>query len=79
MKRQTKTYLKFISKVLAEPTNKSTVFKCKTICRIVSEAGRNVGRESSVITRLNRYSNNTDWQNGVIDTDWQDYIFKKEQ
>jgi hypothetical protein len=27
-------------------------------------------------TRLNGYSNNTDWRNGVIDTDWQDYIFQ---
>jgi hypothetical protein len=30
-----------------------------------------------VITRLNRYSNNTDWRNGTLDTDWQDYIFQK--
>ena len=42
------------------------------------ETGRNMGCESSVITKLNGYSNNTDWQNGLIQIS-KGYIFKKEQ
>ena len=66
-----------LSQGFSEPTNKVQFLNAKQYVELFLEAGRNVGRESSVITRLNRYSNNTDWQNGVIDTDWQDYIFKK--
>ena len=59
-----------LSQGFSEPTNKVQFLNAKQYVELFLEAGRNVGRESSVITRLNRYSNNTDWQNGVIDTDW---------
>ena len=66
-----------LSQGFSAPTNKMKFLNAKQYVELFLEAGRNVGRESSVITRLNRYSNYTDWKNGEIDTDWQDYIFQK--
>ena len=66
-----------LSQGFSAPTNKVQFLNAKQYVELFLEAGRNVGRESSVITRLNRYSNYTDWKNGEIDTDWQDYIFQK--
>ena len=66
-----------LSQGFSSPTNKVKFLNAKQYVELFLEAGRNVGRENSVITRLNRYSNNTDWRNGTLDTDWQDYIFQK--
>lgn len=61
----------------SSPTHKVRFLNAKEYVELFLEAGRNVGDEDFVIGRLNRYSNNTDWRNGALDTDWQKYIFQQ--
>src|SRR5690606_31434310 len=58
------------------PTNRIKLLNAAQYVELMLEAGRNVGDESFVRSRLDRYSNKSDWQNGAVDTDWQDYIFR---
>ncbi|OBS12437.1 SusC/RagA family TonB-linked outer membrane protein [Elizabethkingia miricola] len=66
-----------ISQGFSSPTNKVKFLNAKEYVELLLEAGRNVNDEDFVIRRFNRYSNNTDWRNGAIDTDWQKYIFRQ--
>lgn len=66
-----------ISQGVSSPTNKVRFLNAKEYVELLLEAGRNVNDEDFVIRRFNRYSNNTDWRNGAIDTDWQKYIFRQ--
>lgn len=65
-----------LSQGFSAPTNKVEWLNAKEYVELFLEAGRNVGDEPFVIGRLDRYSNNTDWRNGEINTDWHDYIFR---
>jgi TonB-linked SusC/RagA family outer membrane protein len=67
-----------LSQGFSAPTNKVKWLNAKQYVELFLEAGRNSSwaDEAYVEGRLNGYSNNTDWRNGVIDTDWQDYIFQ---
>lgn len=66
-----------VSQGFSSPTNKVRFLNAKEYVELLLEAGRNVNDEDFVIRRFNRYSNNTDWRNGAIDTDWQKYIFRQ--
>ena len=68
-----------LSQGFSSPTNKVKFLNAKQYVELFLEAGRNSSwaDEDYVKGRLNGYSNNTDWSKGVIDTDWQDYIFQK--
>lgn len=66
-----------ISQGFSNPTHKVRFLNAKEYVELLLEAGRNVNDEDFVIRRFNRYSNNTDWRNGAIDTDWQKYIFRQ--
>ena len=68
-----------LSQGFSAPTNKLKWLNAKQYVELFLEAGRNSSwaDEDYVKGRLNGYSNNTDWSKGVIDTDWQDYIFQK--
>lgn len=68
-----------LSQGFSAPTNKLKWLNAKQYVELFLEAGRNSSwaDEDYVKGRLNGYSNNTDWSKGVIDTDWQDYIFEK--
>lgn len=67
-----------LSQGFSAPTNKLKWLNAKQYVELFLEAGRNSSwaDEDYVKGRLNGYSNNTDWSKGVIDTDWQDYIFQ---
>lgn len=67
-----------LSQGFSAPTNKVKWLNAKQYVELFLEAGRNSSwaSEAYVERRLNGYSNNTDWRNGTIDTDWQDYIFQ---
>jgi len=67
-----------LSQGFSAPTNKVKWLNAKQYVELFLEAGRNSSwaSEAYVERRLDAYSNNTDWRNGVIDTDWQDYIFQ---
>lgn len=67
-----------LSQGFSAPTNKVKWLNAKQYVELFLEAGRNSSwaDEDYVKGRLNGYSNNTDWSKGVIDTDWQDYIFQ---
>lgn len=58
------------------PTNRIKMLNAAQYVELMLEAGRNVDDESFVKSRLDRYSNKTDWRSGEIDTDWQDHIFR---
>ena len=66
-----------VSQGFSSPTNKVRFLNAKEYVELLLEAGRNVNDEDFVIRRFNRYSNNTDWRNGAIDTNWQKYIFRQ--
>ena len=67
-----------LSQGFSAPTNKVKWLNAKQYVELFLEAGRNSSwaSEAYVERRFDAYSNNTDWRNGVIDTDWQDYIFQ---
>lgn len=67
-----------LSQGFSAPTNKVKWLNAKQYVELFLEAGKNSSwaSEAYVERRLDAYSNNTDWRNGVIDTDWQDYIFQ---
>lgn len=58
---------------ISRPTRFMTFLNAKQYVELMLESARNSSwtDESYAVKRLNRYSNNTDWRNGVIDTDWQ--------
>lgn len=66
------------SQGFSKPTHTVEFLNAKQYVELFLEAGRNSSwaDEAYVVRRLNRYSNNTDWNNGVIDTDWQKEIFR---
>lgn len=67
-----------LSQGFSAPTNKVKWLNAKQYVELFLEAGRNSSwaSEAYVERRLNGYSNNTDWRNGAVDTDWQNYIFQ---
>ncbi|WP_235296002.1 SusC/RagA family TonB-linked outer membrane protein [Portibacter marinus] len=67
---------------MSTPTNLVEWLNAEQYVELLTEAAEN-GRafggwpdEGFVEGRFDRYSNNTDWQNGVIDTDWNDVAFR---
>ena len=63
-----------LSKGTSTPTHLVEWLNASEYIELFTEAGANTGFD--VIPRFDRYSNNTDWQNGEIDTDWNDVAFR---
>jgi len=71
-----------VSHGTSSPTNLVEWLNAEEYVELFTEAGDN-GLEVEgwppagfVEGRLDRYSNNTDWRNGEIDTDWNDQVFR---
>lgn len=62
-----------ISQGISQPSHYIKLLNAKQYVELLLESARNSSwtDENYAINRFNRYSNHTDWRNGVIDTDWQ--------
>ena len=71
-----------ISSGTSEPTNLVEWLNASQYVELMTEAAANGlafggwPSEGFVEGRFDRYSNGTDWRNGVIDTDWNDVAFR---